>query len=1181
MPSVSGNNVRGRAMVAAALIAGLQSVAPACMVNPNPVGQRQPDGTEVTLRYHGDKFFYWCTDEAGYTVVRDDQGFYVHATVGADGELAPTKSRVGIDSPAALGLKPGVLPSAKARRERAAKVLPTPDWAKSKQAARVPPTGTVPNLVILARFADHTERELPTREMYDELFNVPVEGSGIAPTGSVRDVYEEMSYGTMTLESKVADWVTLPQSEAYYADGQSGLGLKVHDLIRDALAAADASVDFSEFDTDGDGYVDSIAFVHSGYGAEWGGIDEYGTDETGRIWSHRWSIFTGEFTSAEGVKVSDYHINPGLWDIGGSEIGHIGVICHETGHFFGLPDLYDADGGGEGIGSWCMMANSWGFTGDQLYPPHFSAWCKDELGWLTPEVISAEGTYEAAEVQTNPEVYKITQGFPSGEYLLIENRNKTGYDSKMPVAGGLAIWHIDEKKANSPWDEGYPGQDGWPENGMHYMVALLQADGDYDLEMGFGRGDGGDLYRGGGGVNRIAPDTVPNTDSYQDGTITPTGITISGISVPGQEMSFYLGELSPKVVVTQGASTIADNTGWVEFGSTVVGGIPLTRSFQVTNQGASEAVLQEFTTPPGFVLSGGLAESLEQGESSSFSLTIPTASEVLLDGMVSFETNLSSETPYDYYTYDFRVSGSVTIFNPYACIETFQGWFPEEISPVDPAGVQTPAPTAVAASVTNGALPDLLVASSGTGSLTNQTDGTPAGNVGASGLQYVSWKSMRRDIPGTLAMPIGSPAQLVMVEWTVAADAATVTSTSNNGRRATSVQTPTVRFRVGEMSNLGNGQSQDLLPAVGINKLVDAETRYRTYHYVKKGGFYDTTEGLNDAVLPFPWGADDDPPVMIGLAFDIVDTTTSLDPFAQTVGGQRLYGLTVERAEVYTTTRARLGNANVVYNTGVPGGFPLASGEPAPPADGFTPFNLQHWDSRDEGGTGRATFSPAEHGVVGTTTLPLTMSMTPGAGLLVATWDTRDFASSTLLSADGIGQGREVVTVDNGVLVSVDVWLSSPQGATSNNLLPGVLDIDSGGTSSARIGFQTDIWGPTGSGEEEPDDEEIPGAPNYFGQGRAGMFEFCASNREQYDTAYLMEPVYALRTGARRISYFFEPQARDAFDFDALSFRPSIQAWSAPANGSDLAAQVSGSIEIQRVVVTTYARPVLPDPICP
>ena len=88
------------------------------------------------------------------------------------------------------------------------------------------------------------------------------------------------------------------------------------------------------------------------------GLTRSGADYTDRIWSHRWSIPT--WTSAEGVRVSDYHISPSLWDTSGTAPGRIGVICHETGHFFGLPDLYDTNGGGEGIGSYCLMANSVG-----------------------------------------------------------------------------------------------------------------------------------------------------------------------------------------------------------------------------------------------------------------------------------------------------------------------------------------------------------------------------------------------------------------------------------------------------------------------------------------------------------------------------------------------------------------------------------------------------------------------------------------------------------------------------------------------------------------------------------------------------------------------------------------------------------------------------------------------------
>jgi len=157
-------------------------------------------------------------------------------------------------------------------------------------------------------------------------------------------------------------------------------------------------------------------------------------------------------------------------------------------------------------------------------------------------------------------VYRIDKGFPSGEYLLIENRQRLGFDSKMPQAG-LAIFHIDDTAPRN--DEGYPGQDGWPTNGKHYRVALLQADGKYDLEKGNGRGDGGDVWHSGSRAVSIGPSTngstgpYPNTDAYKNGNIVSTGIRISQISPPGEDMSFYLaldGKEPPPIISTPAPS---------------------------------------------------------------------------------------------------------------------------------------------------------------------------------------------------------------------------------------------------------------------------------------------------------------------------------------------------------------------------------------------------------------------------------------------------------------------------------------------------------------------------------------------------------------------------------------------------------------------------------------------------
>jgi M6 family metalloprotease-like protein len=401
------------------------------------------------------------------------------------------------------------------------------------------------NLVIPLRWSDHTERALPTVDQLNVLMNH--DGPHVlCPTGSIRDFFSENSYGKLTLESHVVDWVPMNQTESYYANGERGLSRHFHSAILDALNYLEDNqlVDFNYFDRDNDSMIDAITFLHSGYAAEFGGTDVFGGSYTDRIWSHKWSIRPRFNSRRSGVIVGDYHIASALWGTSGSEIARIGVIAHETGHYLGLPDLYDRDGGGNGIGSYGAMGNAWGFDGSQKYPPHLSAWSKIQLGWLeAAEPTQGQNLIEATEIQnpTLPQVYKITKNFPDGEYILIENRQRIGFDSAMPQ-GGLVIWHIDEKAGLN--QEGHPFQPSWPQNGNHYRVAVLPADGQYQLERMRNRGDGQDVFHA-QGVNQLTSCRThpscqyPNTNSYQYGNIIATDISISKISNSGTIMSFH------------------------------------------------------------------------------------------------------------------------------------------------------------------------------------------------------------------------------------------------------------------------------------------------------------------------------------------------------------------------------------------------------------------------------------------------------------------------------------------------------------------------------------------------------------------------------------------------------------------------------------------------------------------
>ncbi len=505
----------------------------AVMASPHPFKALQPDGTQVTLRVHGDEFLHWQTDEAGYAVVKDAQGRYVYAEADANGRLQPTALVVGQSAP--VGLQKGIRPHISPQGAQAAGESITRVSAQENGVQRVPPTGAVKNLEIMIRFSDHASRALPSQADVDTLFNAVGGDPTLAPTGSIRDLYLENSYNQLTLNTTVTAWITLSHTEAYYADGQSG-SQKLWEGLIEALNYLDSNhiITFADFDQDHDGSIDAIGFIHSGYAAEWNA-------DPNRIWSHRWSIQPA-WVSSDGVSVSAYHIESALWGTSGANIGHIGVSAHEIGHFFGLPDLYDTDYSSRGLGSWGIMANSWGVDGTQQHPPHFSAWSKIFLGWVTPTVLTAAGTYTANQVETHAQIYKVTQGYPSGEYLLIENRQPVGFENNLPQ-GGLAVWHVDEDKSGNN-QEGFPGQTGWPANGNHYQIALLAADGNYDLENDNNGGDAGDMWHSGSALAQMDDTTVPGLFGYQGGNVVNPGNTLCNVTASGAQISFGFNNCS-------------------------------------------------------------------------------------------------------------------------------------------------------------------------------------------------------------------------------------------------------------------------------------------------------------------------------------------------------------------------------------------------------------------------------------------------------------------------------------------------------------------------------------------------------------------------------------------------------------------------------------------------------------
>jgi M6 family metalloprotease-like protein len=333
-------------------------------------------------------------------------------------------------------------------------------------------------LLILIKYPDESNTYPPGD--FTSLVNGPT-----YDLGSLKAYYSEISYGAFTVEGTVVGFYTASQNRNYYGYNMGTQRTAI--LAREAVVAAQtAGVNFAPFDNNGDGFVDGLFVVHVGPGAEAG--------YTNYPWSHSWS-FTGaglSTVSASGKIVNAYTMQPEMVYAGVRST--IGVFAHEYGHAIGLPDLYDTDDSSPGIGDWCLMAGgSWnGPSGDGKSPAHMSAWCKQRLGWLPVNQLPYDlPGASISRVETNQTCFKLKGTLmASTEYFLVENRQKTGFDTYLPGCG-IAVWHIDDTRTNNADDN-------------HRWVDLEEADNTPPSQAG-------DLWTFGKTFNGAS---TPNSNTY-------------------------------------------------------------------------------------------------------------------------------------------------------------------------------------------------------------------------------------------------------------------------------------------------------------------------------------------------------------------------------------------------------------------------------------------------------------------------------------------------------------------------------------------------------------------------------------------------------------------------------------------------------------------------------------------
>lgn len=374
------------------------------------------DGTQVKAELCGDEHLHFMQDSAGNKYVADESGAYHIADMEALVANANTRR-------------------AKAVSRRKAKMRK----ANNNGGYH----GTKKGIIILVEYTDVKFTTTNPQATFNDIANKEGYSEGNFK-GCVRDYFAAQSNGDFILDFDVVGPVQLEHNQAYYgANDYRDDDLRPGEMIIEACKGVDNIVNFADYDWDGDGYVDQVYVIYAGKGeADGGGADT--------VWPHEWELYsaTGSTLLLDGVRINTYACGSEL-NGSGNTCG-IGTLCHEFSHCLGFPDFYDTrtNGNNFGMDSWDLMDYG-SYNGGGYRPAGYTSYEKWWAGWLTPTELNVEAVdvTNMKPLANNGEAYVLYNDSRrddgiEGEYYLLENRQKTGWDASLP-GKGLLVLHVD------------------------------------------------------------------------------------------------------------------------------------------------------------------------------------------------------------------------------------------------------------------------------------------------------------------------------------------------------------------------------------------------------------------------------------------------------------------------------------------------------------------------------------------------------------------------------------------------------------------------------------------------------------------------------------------------------------------------------------------------------------------
>ena len=419
---------------------------------PFPVTVTQSDGTQLTIIQHGDEDIHWTTTTYGAILVRKGSDYYV-ADIDEEGNLkATTELAHNMGERTLKEVYLANLQNREAFLKRAESIM------EKSPRRRIPISGGTSNryfphhgspkgLVILVEFADTVFSLQNPRKAFDYYLNGngepnPNNGETVLPA-SVKDYFKLMSNGDFQPTFDIYGPVKVSGSTGNYKNDRPG-------LVKEACTLMDDSLDFSQYDSNNDGYIDLVYVIYAGYSASiTGNADDC-------IWPASGENALGTFDGVQGYR---WGVNNELNGYPGAftkppykRINGQGLFCHEFSHTLGLPDFYPTVSGSQvdnqAMEFWDLMDGG-EYVANGYYPTAYTGWEREAMGWLDIETLDkAEKQIEVRALDMGGKSYRIPNpNDPNGrEYYMVETIAQYGWNYYQR-GFGLMVYHVNYPKA--------------------------------------------------------------------------------------------------------------------------------------------------------------------------------------------------------------------------------------------------------------------------------------------------------------------------------------------------------------------------------------------------------------------------------------------------------------------------------------------------------------------------------------------------------------------------------------------------------------------------------------------------------------------------------------------------------------------------------------------------------------